>query len=482
MSFSIANELTWRVTPESPVREVDGMDWERCAALHNLILKLGWTGSGNSEADMPRRTWWQTKITDASLEEEWTGRLSPSLKQFLQAAYETPHENFFYYASRLNGPDGFFSGIHEEADGTLNLYPMTNLNLSGHRDGLNFNQDISLAIFCSDILDSSSTTNGRMEWDPLEVVLTAWLDMIDTGKVIAKPKGTSTRAPWECAPWELLPYSHYDLEHAIGSFNNLITRIECLIEDASLNPLDNPDDQAKLLEACAAKLSQPVPDDQVGLIPREVLDNAAMPEGFTREFLLQVRRPKNFSTIAPGLRIPILSDIEAYPFQNFQMPNTMEYDVPVLPLPLFISDIKSSKPLFGYPFQEVSNLSYGLWMEYCNKDAHHTFEDTCRLYLPFEIGANGFARHTDDSLIGEDQESRGIATPNGRNNELYQPGYCHFIPWHGPQLGDVLEQWSNMVGLGEWEVGADGVLGGIEKFKEADTEEHSYKYQIFTRW
>jgi hypothetical protein len=67
-------------------------------------------------------------------------------------------------------------------------------------------------------------------------------------------------------------------------------------------------------------------------------------------------------------------------------------------------------------------------MEYCNKDAHHTFEDTCRLYLPFKIGANGFARLTDDSLIGENQEDHGMARPNGRENELYQPGYSHFIP------------------------------------------------------
>ena len=29
-----------------------------------------------------------------------------------------------------------------------------------------------------------------------------------------------------------------------------------------------------------------------------------------------------------------------------------------------------------------------------------------------------------------------------------------------------------MVGLGEWDVDKEGGLGGIEKFMEADTEEH----------
>ncbi|OKL55834.1 hypothetical protein UA08_08922 [Talaromyces atroroseus] len=482
MRFSIDDQLTWRVTPENPIREMDGMDWERCAALHNLIVRLGWTGMGNSDQDMPTTTWWQANITHNSLEAEWSRRLSPSLKLFLQTAYETPHENFFYYARGLNGPRSFFVGVHEQEDSILGLYQMTNLNLSGHRDGLNFNQKTSRAIFCSDVLDSFPTTNGRMEWDPLEVVLSAWLDMIDTGKVIARPKGTSARGPLECTPWELLPYSEHDLAHSVNAFNNLVARIECLLEDESLRPLDNLDDQLRLLDACTAKLNQPVSQELSGLVSKEVLDRLSIPDGFIRRFLLRVRRPRNIRYIAPGLRFPTPSDFASYPFESFQIPDSMEYDIPVLPIPLFISDINCSAPLLGYPFHELSSLPYGLWMEYCNRDAHHTFEDTCRLYLPFEIGANGFARLTDDSLVGENQGDHSAARPNGRKNELYQPGYCHFIPWHGPQLGNVLELWSNLVGLGEWAVGEEGVLGGIEKFREADTEEHSHKYQIFTKW
>jgi hypothetical protein len=140
MTFAIDDQLTWRVTPDNSIREVDGMDWERCASLHNLIIQLGWTGLGKSETEMPRITWWQANITNESLEEKWSRRLSPSLKLFLQAAYETPHENFFYYATGLNGPSRFFTGMHEQGDAILSLYQMTNLNLSGHRDGLRYSK------------------------------------------------------------------------------------------------------------------------------------------------------------------------------------------------------------------------------------------------------------------------------------------------------------------------------------------------------
>jgi hypothetical protein len=79
-------------------------------------------------------------ITNESLEEVWSTRLSPSLKLFLQAAYETHHEYFFYYVSGLNGPSRFYAGLHEQGGTVLSLYQLTNLNLSGHRDGLKYSK------------------------------------------------------------------------------------------------------------------------------------------------------------------------------------------------------------------------------------------------------------------------------------------------------------------------------------------------------
>jgi hypothetical protein len=304
--------------------------------------------------------------------------------------------------------------------------------------------------------------------------------MIDTGKVIVLPDGKSKKGLWESEPWELIPFSEQDLQHAVTSFNNLVARAECLLEDPTLKPQNNMEDQLKLLAACEVQLSQTAPEVRLGLLSQEDLDNAAIPEGFIRWFLQQVRRPKSIRYIAPGLRLPTASDYSSQPFQSFV--GAEEYESTVFPLPLFPADTISPTSFFRYPFQELSDLPFGLWMEQCNQKGHHEFEDGCRLRLPFEIGADGFARLTDDMLMGDNPRSGGPPRGKGEKSQLYQTGYCHFIPWHVSQLGDVLEQWSNMVGLGEWEVGEEGVLGGIEKFKEADTEENAYKYQIFSKW
>lgn len=318
-----------------------------------------------------------------------------------------------------------------------------------------------------------------MVWDPLEVILSAWLDMIDTRKIVAR--SPPVRGPWEAEPWELQLYSQHDIQAAVNGFDNLILGIECLLENPSLQTKDIPEDQAKLMALVVAKFDSPRSLDEIGLISAEVLCRAGLKQGFVWDFLRSVRRPKaNIKYIGPGLRLPTEADFSPHPLQNLEIPHI--FDNPILPIPLFVSDTKSSTPVFeNYPFQDISNLPHGLWTNYVDKDGQHGFEDGCTFCLPFEIGANGFARLTDDSFIGEKLDNR-VAKPSGQRNELYQTGYNHYIPGHAPQLGDILNIWQTLVRVGEWEVGEEGVLGGIEKFKEADMEDHYYKYQLNVKW
>ncbi|KAH9810516.1 hypothetical protein Tdes44962_MAKER06050 [Teratosphaeria destructans] len=57
-----------------------------------------------------------------------------------------------------------------------------------------------------------------------------------------------------------------------------------------------------------------------------------------------------------------------------------------------------------------------------------------------------------------------------RSSELYQSGFNPYITGHDVQLRYVLVCWRDMVRDGKWAVGVDEVMGGIEKWEEADAE------------
>jgi len=52
----------------------------------------------------------------------------------------------------------------------------------------------------------------------------------------------------------IVPYSQSQLQHAVNGFDNLIIRVECLLENQPLKTLDNPEDQENLTKACVINL------------------------------------------------------------------------------------------------------------------------------------------------------------------------------------------------------------------------------------
>ncbi len=127
----------------------------------------------------------------------------------------------------------------------------------------------------------------------------------------------------------------------------------------------------------------------------------------------------------------------------------------------------------------------GLYLTETDPYRTHPFEDGCKLVLPFPLGANEFARTSDGALIGELVRSAGEnAAPEvePRSTELFQLGFNHFIAAHDVQLKHVLWRWVDLVEEGKWEVDDEGVVGGVEKWREADTEEGWADYQLPMSW
>jgi len=137
------------ISDHNPARDGREMDYERCAALHNAIVKYGWTTSGRLLEDLPTTTCWQ------AAEEGWeqnADRIHPSMIEFLKRAYDTqlpetePLYNFcsreykfFYFLDGLIGPRGYEAYNFEHIEGFSGQY-MTlytpNDRLGSHASGL----------------------------------------------------------------------------------------------------------------------------------------------------------------------------------------------------------------------------------------------------------------------------------------------------------------------------------------------------------
>lgn len=138
------------VSDENPAREEGDLDYERCAALHNAIVKHGWTAGGRSLDDMPTITAWETEPDEWELD---TDRLHSSMVEFLKRAYSTDlpetepiydfgsrEYKFFYFLNGLIGPHGYEAYDLSDHIGDFPGHYMTlytpNDELGSHAQGL----------------------------------------------------------------------------------------------------------------------------------------------------------------------------------------------------------------------------------------------------------------------------------------------------------------------------------------------------------
>lgn len=97
MRFSVFDDVRDQLVSDDNPARVDGdLDYERCAALHNAIVKYGWTASGRLIDELPLTTCWEAN------EEEWednADRLQPSMIEFLKRAYDTELPDTSHYTT-----------------------------------------------------------------------------------------------------------------------------------------------------------------------------------------------------------------------------------------------------------------------------------------------------------------------------------------------------------------------------------------------
>ncbi|KAG9690144.1 hypothetical protein KCU95_g13948, partial [Aureobasidium melanogenum] len=476
---SIANQ---RVTSQRPPRDAPELDFDRCAALHNTIAIYGWLRSGRKVADMDRKTWWQ-KRGNTTLEV----LLRPSLVKFLKKIFDLPGgdgSHFFYYISRVAKPremlylgdllDDSEKKIKGEKHRFITLY-MTNKELVSQRSGIVYDQVTGKAIFMPTFLHIFDLYDQKLPWQRLESILSAYIDMIEAGKAVAlhesigreprlgpvqgpdgqtswqeiAPSGPKVdpytgarRSRYDTHPWTLVSYTQGDLTSCLKIWEQLFTEIEIRsgLRDEEEDPNTTP------------------------LCSRSGLSAAGVPRGFAYDLLSHARQPRIWY-VAPGIRLPQASEFVNQPFKHVAAKYPKETEGIKMPFLFFRAEgtVTSKQANFRWPFSTAQEVPCGLYLDsYPNKE--NPFEDACRLVLPFPVGGNKKARTSDGRLM---QKS---------HTEVYAHGINPFTLRHGPKLTAILENWLMNVKSGHWAVDEQGVSGGVEVWKQADTEEHWDKY------
>jgi hypothetical protein len=331
----------------------------------------------------------------------------------------------------------------------------------------------------------SGFVESPAEWQRFETMLSAWIDLIERGKIVAldsearrelssreigKSMCTQDSAPFDrnapgavfnvhqSDPWETALYSKQDLQDALSAWHALVEAINKRMPE----PKEIPFIASSLFSAKT-------------LLAAGIRENS-----FAWHFLRNAHRP-SFDYLGPSLRLATESDLvnsiwkstnDAYVPASWR-PSSIDpvYEPGPFPIPLLLGTASAKNwhsRSANAPSAAIEQVPWGLYL-----DERHDFlltEDACRLVLPYDLGDNGFAVRADGSKL-EDRNVNGWA-------ELYQLGQHPHVPCHGTQLFQVLEAWRESVTRGWWKVGSEGIDELDTKFGDADTEEWPEAYMV----
>ncbi|KAJ3497003.1 hypothetical protein NLG97_g2237 [Lecanicillium saksenae] len=469
------------VRPDNPPRQdITGIDHARCAALHNYLVQYAWFAEGRPLATLTGNA--TTFFTAFGAEAEaLRPRLNPSLVAFLDAAMIPPTEGpdelppppLSIFARGLSTPDRFIEEFvadlqDQPVDSLVRLYAVDwGLAAEGSGGGIIYHQSLHrVGVFMHlDAYDYGFPDQDHAYvWNPLETLLSHWIDLIHLGKVVASPHQEPSLYDFEkIGPWEWRPYSEAQVAACVGAWDSLCQTIEMRISQLPHQPSSGPD-----------------ADNPEPLVTSTVLDAASVPNpAFARSFLTRAKRPR-FTYIAPGLVLPPADASRFMAAQPYTALPRSEYTVP--PVCLFpIADDNSDQrrsvkltrttspfllPDFYSPSTDIhtpSHISAGLYTTSAERNGLDTAEDGFRLVLPFTLNDNqgGCARRSDGELL-----DRGSVA------DLFQHGFKPFGgDYYRPQrLERLLECWRKLVEDGVWSVSPEGIEGTIDTFRDAESD------------
>ncbi|KAF2224593.1 hypothetical protein BDZ85DRAFT_104354 [Elsinoe ampelina] len=491
-----------RVSDDNPPSSnaSEGLDFERCSKLHNALVRYAWEASGYDLAEMPERTWWEEDENADSLAtiettvhttvQEYLKRtlMSP---RFPEAGWDTSFpgyprastlNNFHRYAEMLASAremlEGWYSIIaNDEFDlRIIGLYS-TDPAIAESGMGIIYDQTRHMCFYNQYdpdlLLDMDEQNSGTQRLlQPLETILTVYIDLIERGKIVAlhksvepslpklrrtllsdgtyrsemiPPTKESQRNPTvpkrftnTVDPWAIVPYTSDDLNLALDRWQALVQAIE---DRQSPSAQDTPTSN--------------------GIFSVETLKAAGLDEErFAWSFFRLARTPR-FKYLAPGLRLPTAEEFVAsrHSFED------MADDDVTIPVCVLRGDYERAALNPWKVYERPTRLPWGLYLDRTNLDGFCPFEDGCLLALPYSI-AGPVKRKA----------------PNGQyrrhNSLLLQISQNPYMPQHSSQLALFLGYFAKAVVDGMWTVGEEGVQQDSDWYKLAESEDEDVRNQF----
>ncbi|KAK5120307.1 hypothetical protein LTR85_006513 [Meristemomyces frigidus] len=432
-----------RVTESNPPSsDANGLDYERCSALHNAIIRHGWRASGHDMADLPLTPWWETAHNLPHLAGAQQ-RLHISVVEFLKRAIDTspfPDEsnqnNFFFYCPALARPDQSEDYEHSDKGDIVTLYYAGDFK-SKCNDRIVYNQDTHTCLFNEYDSIDLLFNEQPLPWQPLESVLSVYLDMIERGKAVALHKSVQTppgiwepvpqddsalvRTEWRLRepqilrdpasgaarlgphvfnPWVIVPYTSKDLSETLDAWDVFVQATEDRMPS----------------------IAPGGPGCREGFYTEQTLmDSRIRIDGFAWKFFRTARKPRCIY-LGPGLRLPTASELISSRTSDIQ-----DASNPINPISVLRGDDMAQPPWFG-----LDRVPWGLYLDSSDPEGSSPFEDGARLVLPYSLGEHGYAK-------------KGDGSPADGNANLYQIGWNPFIVGHSTQLLAIIGHFGSYV-------------------------------------